>query len=158
MKLYHGTNKGFSQIDLSKSKPCKDFGPGFYLSDSLMQAEEMVRARVELLGGTPTVLEYNFDESILNNNQLNIRTFDDYTEDWANFIIANRTHNLPTPSHNYDIVIGPIANDRVGRQLWRFQNKDINISQLIRNLKYMKGITIQYYFGTERAIKHLQRI
>ena len=89
MKLYHGTNKGFSQIDLSKSKPCKDFGPGFYLSDSLMQAEEMAKARVELLGGTPTVLEYNFDESILNNNQLNIRTFDDYTEDWANFIIAN---------------------------------------------------------------------
>ncbi|MBF1073485.1 MAG: DUF3990 domain-containing protein [Prevotellaceae bacterium] len=67
-------------------------------------------------------------------------------------------HNLPTPPHNYDIVIGPVANDKVGRQLWRFQNKDIDISQLIRNLKYMKGITIQYYFGTERAIKHLQRI
>lgn len=39
MKLYHGTNKGFNQIDLSKSEPCKDFGPGFYLSDNLMQAE-----------------------------------------------------------------------------------------------------------------------
>lgn len=88
----------------------------------------MAKARVELLGGTPTVLEYNFDESILNNNQLKIRTFDDYTEDWANFIIANRTHNLPTPLHYYDIVIGPVANDRVGRQPWRFQNKDIDIS------------------------------
>ncbi|MBQ4508162.1 MAG: DUF3990 domain-containing protein [Paludibacteraceae bacterium] len=32
MILYHGTNKAFDTIDLTKSKPNKDFGQGFYLS------------------------------------------------------------------------------------------------------------------------------
>lgn len=29
MRLYHGTNKEFLEIDLLKSKPNKDFGRGF---------------------------------------------------------------------------------------------------------------------------------
>ena len=33
MILYHGTNTEFDVIDLSKSKPNKDFGQGFYLSE-----------------------------------------------------------------------------------------------------------------------------
>lgn len=34
----------------------------------------------------------------------------------------------------------------------------IDLPTLVRNLKYMKGITIQYFFGTERAIRLLQRV
>ena len=87
-----------------------------------------------------------------------MKTFEDYTEEWANFILANRNNTLNTPIHDYDIVIGPIANDRVGLQLVRFSNHDIDMPTLIRKLKFMKGVTIQYYFGTERAIKHLKRL
>jgi hypothetical protein len=32
MKLYHGSNVAIGIIDLSKSRPGKDFGKGFYLS------------------------------------------------------------------------------------------------------------------------------
>ena len=38
MILYHGTNKAFDTIDLTKSKPNKDFGQGFYLSREYSQA------------------------------------------------------------------------------------------------------------------------
>lgn len=38
MILYHGTNTDFSQVDLKKSKPNKDFGQGFYLSADYDQA------------------------------------------------------------------------------------------------------------------------
>jgi len=38
MILYHGTNIDFDIIDLLKSKPNKDFGRGFYLTESLAQA------------------------------------------------------------------------------------------------------------------------
>lgn len=38
MILYHGTNKAFDTIDLTKSKPNKDFGQGFYLSPEYSQA------------------------------------------------------------------------------------------------------------------------
>ncbi len=41
MILYHGTNIDFQKISLSKSKPNKDFGQGFYLSAELQQAEAM---------------------------------------------------------------------------------------------------------------------
>ena len=41
MKLYHGTNVEFEQIDLLKSKPNKDFGRGFYLSANYVQAKDM---------------------------------------------------------------------------------------------------------------------
>ncbi|MDE6226878.1 MAG: DUF3990 domain-containing protein [Muribaculaceae bacterium] len=40
MKLYHGSNVKIERIDLDKSKPFKDFGKGFYLSDTKHQAEE----------------------------------------------------------------------------------------------------------------------
>ena len=41
MILYHGSNMPIEQIDLEKSKPNKDFGKGFYLSESEEQAMKM---------------------------------------------------------------------------------------------------------------------
>lgn len=158
MILYHGTNIDFDEIDLLKSKPNKDFGQGFYLSADMRQAKELAEARVELVGGTPIILKYNFDERLLNNGELKVLQFDDYTEEWANFILANRNNNIKKPVHDYDIVIGPIADDRVGRQLWRYRNHDIDMVTLIKNLKFMKGITFQYFFGTECAIKQLKKL
>ena len=47
MKLYHGTNRDFDQIDLLKSKPNKDFGRGFYLSADYKQALNMAQVKVD---------------------------------------------------------------------------------------------------------------
>lgn len=33
MILYHGSNMEIERIDLSKSRPNKDFGKGFYLTE-----------------------------------------------------------------------------------------------------------------------------
>lgn len=158
MILYHGTNIDFGEIDLLKSKPNKDFGQGFYLSADLSQAEDLAEARVEISGGEPIVLKYDFDERLLTSGDLKVLRFDGYTEEWANFILANRNNQANTLLHDYDVVVGPIADDRVGRQLWRYRNHDIDMPTLIKNLKFMKGITFQYFFGTERAIKHLKKL
>ncbi len=37
MILYHGSNTNITEIDLQKSKPNKDFGRGFYLSDQKLK-------------------------------------------------------------------------------------------------------------------------
>lgn len=157
MKLYHGTNVDFDEIDLSKSKPNKDFGKGFYLSDNYEQALNMAHTKMNLLEtGKPIVQTYE-----INNNEwekLHILRFKDYSEEWVKFILLNRNNSTELPIHPYDVVIGPIANDRVGIQLWKFENHSIDLPTLVRNLQYMKGITIQYFFGTEHAIKSLQRI
>lgn len=60
--------------------------------------------------------------------------------------------------YNYDIVYGPIANDRVGVQISKYEEGDISLEQFLENLKYMKGVTYQYFFGTERAIAKLRKI
>lgn len=41
IKLYHGSTVDIKEIDLSKSRPNKDFGKGFYLSADKEQAWRM---------------------------------------------------------------------------------------------------------------------
>ena len=84
--------------------------------------------------------------------------FNEYSEEWAEFILLNRRNCDAAPAHNYDIVFGPIANDRVGVQLWKYETQSIDLPTLVRNLKHMKGITYQYFFGTEAAIHLLNKV
>ena len=157
MKLYHGTNKDFDRIDLLQSKPNKDFGRGFYLSADYEQALNMAQVKVEQLEtGSPVVQSYLVEDDDL--DMLSVLRFDGYSEEWAKFILLNRNNPTSKPVHEYDVVIGPIANDRVGVQLWRYENRSIDLPTLVRNPQYMKGVTFQYFFGTERAIKLLKRI
>ena len=153
MILYHGSNIAITQIDLSKSKPNKDFGQGFYLSDSEQQAIEMANYKTSLFGGNPIVTRFEFNEAVFsNNNSLRIKIFKDYSEEWADFVFANREGN---PTQNFDIVYGPIANDKVGLQIRKFKDGTIDKIELLNRLRYMKGITFQYHFGSEEAIRHL---
>ena len=157
MILYHGTNQDFSEIDLRKSKPNKDFGLGFYLSREYTQAMDMAKTKVEQMEtGVPTVQTYEANETAM--ADLRVLRFDDYSEEWAKFILLNRNNSSTEPAHDYDIVIGPIANDRVGVQLWKYETQAIDLPTLMHNLKNMKGVTFQYFFGTERAIKTLKRL
>ena len=157
MKLYHGTNKIFEAIDLKKSKPNKDFGRGFYLSADYEQALNMAKIKTEQQQeGSPVVLAYDIDEAEM--EKLRILRFQEYNEEWAKFILANRSNETDAPVHPYDIVIGPIANDRVGVQLWKYENQLIDLPALVRKLRYMKGMTIQYFFGTEKAVSLLKRM
>ena len=157
MILYHGTNTIITDIDLSLSKPYKDFGKAFYLSDDISQAKEIAISRSVFLGGNPIVNEYYFDESLLTNDNFNIKIFKEYSKEWAEFILLNRDERNSDIMHNYDIVYGPIADDRVGLQLRKFKDNIISIEDLINNLKYVKGISYQYAFCTEKSIKTLQK-
>lgn len=55
MRLYHGSNVKVENIDLSRSRPAKDFGRAFYLSDEIEQAKEMAQFKVETFGGDVVV-------------------------------------------------------------------------------------------------------
>lgn len=155
MILYHGSNMLIEQINLSKSKPNKDFGQGFYFSEDESQAQKMAIFKSMQLGGEPVVSKFEFDEALLKQSDLNIRIFNDYSEEWADFVLSNREG---LAIERYDIVYGPIANDKVGLQIRKLKDGSIDKPEFLHKLKYMKGITFQFYFGTEKAIKHLKRI
>lgn len=155
MILYHGSNISIKQIDLNKSKPNKDFGRGFYLSEDETQAQKMAVFKSMQLGGEPVVTGFRFNEEIMNASILNIRIFHDYSEAWADFVFSNREGK---PVEQYDIVYGPIADDKIGLQIRKLKDGSIDKTEFLNRLKYMKGITYQYYFGTEAAVKYLTKI
>ena len=155
MILYHGTNIHFNEIDLSKSNTNKDFGKGFYLSESESQAMEMANFKSALLGGEPVVTKFEFDNTVMQNANLHTKVFEDYSEEWADFVFANREGR---DVEQYDIVYGPIANDKVGLQIRKLKDGSIDKAEFLNRLKYMKGITYQYYFGTEESIQYLSKL
>ena len=159
MRLYHGSNVSIDKIDLAKCNLYKDFGRAFYLTGDLGQAQSVAMARVALLGGEPTINEYEFDDSLLVDRKLTFHRFEGYTQDWAEFIFKHRDDTFYPPyMHSYDIVYGPIANDRVGMQIRNFRLGYIDMAEFMRRLKYMKGITFQWAFCTTQAISNLKKI
>lgn len=156
MILYHGTNTDFNRIDFRKCKPNKDFGRGFYLTDIKQQAIEMAVRRTSFEEkGSPVVQEYEFDESLLSSKELKVKIFKGISNEWAEFIIANRK-TKGKRVHDFDIVIGPIADDSVVFQINLFMLHFITIEELVKRLEYKK-LNSQYFFGTEKAIAKLKR-
>ena len=156
MKLYHGSNVEIEYVDLSQGRRGKDFGKGFYANPDYMQAVEFCSNVVRREGsGIPTVTSFEFDESAL--DMLNIKRFDGYTKEWAEFILMNRNNISDKPAHDFDIVIGPIADDGVGTQIRRLSRGFITFDAFLEELKYSK-VSIQYFFGTEKALKYLKKI
>lgn len=155
MKLYHGSNTVIERIELSKCKPFKDFGKGFYLTEIREQAEQMAKRTFAIYGGEPVVTEFKFDETAL--NALVVKTFEEPGEEWALFIMANRDRNKVHPIHCYDIVIGPVADDTIATLFRNFDDGIIDLQMLVNGLKYKK-VSSQYLFHSAEAIKYLQRI
>ena len=54
MKLNHGSNLAIDVIDLSKSRPGKDFGCGFYLSPTNNRPLKWPRAKLLFLAENPS--------------------------------------------------------------------------------------------------------
>lgn len=156
MILYHGTNTDFSSIDLQKSYPFKDFGQGFYLTTILQQAERMAQRKFLTFGGQLTVQKYDFDEAALKTGDLNVLIFESITTDWAEFIFKNRNRPLHF-HHDYDIVIGPVADDGVAYLIDRYQEGSLTSKEFAQMLEYRK-LSNQYCFCTQKAISYLKRI
>lgn len=156
MTLYHGSNLAFSEIDLSMGLPAKDFGRGFYATNSLECAEKTARQRVVRLGGTPKVMVFELDNDAL--DSLCVKRFEAPCREWALFVRDNRKIESPSDDHNrdnrYDVVIGPIANDKLSLLFRLFERGLITIDEFALRMKFRELYT-QYSFHTERAVRAL---
>ena len=159
INLYHGSNVVIDEIDLSRSRKGKDFGCGFYLNPNKTQALEMaVRTTQRMMEGEPVVNTYLFYDTLLQDGSpLSVKVFEEYSVEWAEFILMNRKNLSETPVHPYDIVVGPIADDTVGLHMHRFVQGYISIERMIEELRFRKP-AVQYFFGTEKAIGCLKKI
>ena len=154
MILYHGTNIDFQKIDIRESNPYKDFGQGFYLTDIFLQAENMANKKARILGGEPIILKYQFEEAYLTDSSLNVLIFEKPDKEWAEFIYKNRTRSTPAFSHDYDIVIGPIADDGVAYLLNRYEEGFCTANYLIEDfhLDIPSALNVIYTSDTYRIL------
>ena len=157
MILYHGTNADIESIDLTKGLRFKDFGKGFYLTPNRETACRMAQKRARLFGGTATLITYELDDSALQSD-LKVRVFPEKASvEWLLFVDANRDRKSQQPVHDYDIVIGPIADDGVVLQLTNYREGIYSPEEAARLLQD-RYLDQQYYFGTERALNYLHKI
>lgn len=154
MKLYHGSNIKIQTIDLERGRLGKDFGKGFYLSSEYEQAERMAQITSVRRGGESMITTFVFDETKLNDKNLKVKIFEGYSIEWAQFILKNRLNDTTEQAHDYDIVIGPIADDKVGVQIRQLLREYITLEQFQKKVEYITP-TIQYFFATEKAINLL---
>lgn len=156
MTLYHGTNAVIQNIDLSQSRVGKDFGLGFYLTPDKTVAQRQAERKFEQFGeGEATVYKYYVDDEAI--KTLQILRFEGYSLEWARFVLGNRKNRTRQQIHDYDIVIGPIADDVVGYQIRRVEEGIINEEKFLEEIKF-HTITVQFLFATQKAINLLQRI
>lgn len=100
MTVYHGSYTAVKYPKMMKERNTKDFGPGFYCTIMREQAERWAKRY-----DTPIVNTY----TVRMDTSLRILEFREMTEQWLDFIIDCR-HGV---FHNYDIVIGAMANDQI---------------------------------------------
>jgi hypothetical protein len=163
MLLFHGSNQEITTIDLSRCKPYKDFGRGFYLTTIKEQAELMARRTVRIFGGVSVVTSFMYDEISVSKGELSVKAFSNPNAEWAMFVLNNRNRDFRTDTdsnnnhdNKYDIVTGPVANDDIALLFRTFASGYIDLEALIKGMKY-KRLNDQYSFHTERAVALLSK-
>ena len=152
MILYHGSIKKVEKPEIRKANRTLDYGNGFYTTTSYKQAEEWVHRRMDENGVRLGYVNcFEFDKNYL--SEQNCLLFDTPTEDWVDFVMQNRT--MKNFIHSYDIVYGPVANDRVYAAFALYEGGLISKQLLIAELKTYKLVD-QYLFHTERALQSLK--
>ena len=154
MKLYHGSLEQVIEPEIRVSDHTLDYGKGFYATTSLEQAENWVKRKAkEMKLSQGYVNVYEFDEAVI--KKLKSLCFFQPTEEWVDFVHQNRT--VKGFHHNYDIVYGPVANDRVYAAFALYEGGVLNKQELIRELKTYKLVD-QYLFHTPQALQSLSYI
>ncbi|MDR1200727.1 MAG: DUF3990 domain-containing protein [Tannerellaceae bacterium] len=157
MKVYHGSYMEIDEIDLSKSELYRDFGRGFYVTNLREQVEYWAKRKGRIAKNKACVTEYNFIESALEHWKFRILRFPAYSEEWLDFVVMNRNPNSPIPVHDYDIVEGPVADDKVTLRLDIYLEGNLSREAFLKELKFFKR-THQICFCTQRSLQALERI
>lgn len=123
----------------------------FYTTSSYEQAEAWVKRRMdEKRVSQGYICVYELNEVAL--QELKTLIFEQPTEEWVDFVMKNRTQRGYI--HEYDIVYGPVANDRVYASFALYEGGLISKQTLITELKTYRLVD-QYLFHTERALQAL---
>lgn len=142
MTVYHGGYQPVEKPEIRKGRNTKDFGVGFYCTMIKEQAQRWAKRY-----DTKVVSIYD----VRMNLDLNIKEFKEMTEEWLDFIIACRSGQ----AHDYDIVIGAMADDQIYNFISDYMDGVITREQFWALAKF-KYPTHQMAFCTKKALHCLE--
>lgn len=141
MTVYHGGYHAVEKPEIRVSRNTKDFGTGFYCTVINEQAQRWARRYNTKI---VSIYDVRFLEG------LKILEFKEMTEEWLDFIVACRSGK----THEYDIVIGAMADDQIYTYVSDYIDGIITIEQFWVLAKF-KYPTHQIVFCTDEALKCL---
>jgi hypothetical protein len=153
MILYHGSIEIVENPEIRIPSRSLDYGYGFYTTTSLKQAEDWVKRKLNSNSPVGYVNIYEFDNNLI--KSLKTLLFESPTEEWVDFVMSNRTNK--DFNHDFDIVYGPVANDKVYAAFALYEGGIIDKQNLISELKAYKLVD-QYLFHTDKALKTIKFI
>ena len=152
IRLYHGSTMSVRKPSLRPGRANADFGKGFYTTSNQEQAERWAHIKQEREEAKRAVVSiYEFDETLLDSPELNIRRFTGADEAWLYFVTDCRKSR----GHNFDLVQGPVANDKVFTTVNLFESGVLSAEAAILQLRAYKTYD-QLSFHTEKVIKALK--
>jgi hypothetical protein len=101
--LFHASYQVIENPDVHHGRKNADLGQGFYTTDDRVFANRWVR---ESPGKDIIINHYELDDS-----DLKVKKFE-RNKEWFEYIFANRRLK-PDAYEEYDLIIGPIANDTI---------------------------------------------
>lgn len=154
IRLYHGSTVAVRKPSLRHGRTNADFGKGFYTTSNMEQAVRWAHIKQEREEALRAVVSvYEFDETLLDRPDLNIRRFTGADEPWLYFVTDCRKSR----GHEYDLVQGPVANDRVFTTVNLFESGVLSAKAAILQLKTYRTYD-QLSFHTDKIIKTLRFI
>ena len=174
MLLFHGSYAPIETIDLEKCRDGRDFGKGFYLTSSVVQARNFINTSIQKarrLGNAALDQDFGYISSFrFHAGELKVFEFEKASSEWLWFVALNRRPYLGTTLaeriskeiFQADVIIGKVANDKTNITITAYLNGlygdilsenavDDAVKALLPN-----QLDDQYCFFTEKAIQCLE--
>ena len=154
MICYHGSDTVVDTPRILEAKRPLDFGGGFYVTTSETQAKGWaIKVAYRNNHNHRCINRYAFDLEKAQ-SELTVIRFEVADEKWLDFICDNRSGKA---MGEYDIVIGPVADDRVYRVVVEYENGDLDKETALKNLK-TEALCDQILFHTEKSLAYLKYV
>jgi hypothetical protein len=157
MLVYHGGYALINEIDLEKCRPYTDFGKGFYVTKYKNHAESWAKKAGKRHNADGCVTVFNYINSSFADYICKKKIFNGYTEEWLDFIVNSRNVDSVEQAHDFDIVEGPVANDKVQNRLQYYLTGKISKNDFLKELTYHEE-THQICFCTIASLQALKYI
>ena len=155
MKLYHGSTVTVKNPSLRLGRKNTDFGKGFYTTTDFDQAARWARIRSQRAGTESSIVTvFEIDDDLLQSNDIKIMEYNGATENWLNFVVNNRRS---APLHDYDIVLGPVANDNLYATISMYENGQLSVEAAIVQLN-THTLFEQVSFHTPKALSQIRYV